>query len=312
MDTNEDSDEEAPMPRRRDILRVRGSKVVAAGLLSLAAAGSLPASGAGQEDERSSLEIMSFNIAFYGLNGDHDGVQGSETRDPTIRRFLEDADVEPDVLAMQELVDVPRFQRNVLGSGYACRSYDHSDSRHQHVAICHKRSLRLEVAPDDDNYTLESVTVGNPNLRPAVHGILTTSSGRELVHVFAVHLKAGTDFSSTRLAQARALERYIQNREDDLPVIVLGDLNTHGSDPSQIGNVLSTMTEVRNPAAKTFRVPDAGYKFDRAWLTDDLSATSVRVPGPCNLSNGSSATAAVKAYNRDVSDHCPLVLSLGL
>jgi endonuclease/exonuclease/phosphatase family metal-dependent hydrolase len=261
---------------------------------------------------RTNLTFTMFNIKYYGLNGDHDGTQGSETRNAAIKDHLTRNNLWTDVMAFEEIVDVRALKRDITGERYSCESYDHNDSRHQHVVLCVRSGLRLVVADDDDNFTLENVQM--ERYRPAVHGIVETNDGERLAHVIAVHLKAQPNMSDVRIEQTHMIADYIYDREDALPVVLLGDVNTHGNDHELMSNILDDygvdMFEVENPATSTFRTPGNASKLDRMWVTEGVRVVEEpRTYGPCT---GDGWTGTITDYNRKVSDHCPVAVKLGL
>jgi endonuclease/exonuclease/phosphatase family metal-dependent hydrolase len=256
------------------------------------------------------ISITTFNIKFYGLNGVHGGQAGSETRDDKIKAHLTKHQIWTDVMIFQEIVDVAGLE-DLVGSNYSCKSYDHADSTHQHVVLCHKKTFTFVTASDDDNYALEEVSLDKH--RPAVHGILVNKDGKKLLHIFGVHLKAQPDCSDVRATQVGLIGDYMKSRADNEPTIILGDFNSYGDDPVKFSEVFADEAIAMTPATDSYkfsyRSGGQGSKLDRIWLSNSLQVVSpAKVSGPCNDAGGSSQ--AIKTYNKEVSDHCPVTIKV--
>lgn len=255
------------------------------------------------------ISITTFNIKYYGLNGDHDGEPGSEVRDNKIKAHLNKYELWSDVIVFQEIVDVPGL-KSLMGSDYLCRSYDNEDPRHQHVVICHKKKFAFAMAPDDDNYILDDVALGR--YRPVVHGVLTYRK-IPLLHIMGVHLKAQPNRSDVRTEQTNIIAQYLANRQNEEPVVIIGDFNTHNDDATVMTNIYRqddvNLVQINVPQQYTYRVPRHGAKLDRVWVSRDLRVSQKpKVAGPCN--SVATDTDPIKIYNTEVSDHCPVTLKV--
>jgi endonuclease/exonuclease/phosphatase family metal-dependent hydrolase len=255
------------------------------------------------------ISITTFNIKYYGLNGDHDGEPGSEVRDNTIKAHLNKYELWTDVVVFQEIVDVPGLQ-SLMGSGYLCRSYDNEDPRHQHVVICHKKKFAFRMAKDEDNYILDDVAMSR--YRPVVHGILTYRN-KPMLHVMGVHLKAQPDRSDVRTEQTHMIAEYLTHRENSEPVVIIGDFNTHNDDAEVMNGIYKhediDLVQVTVPQEFTYRVPQHGAKLDRIWVSRNLRVSQKpKVAGPCN--SVATSTDPIRTYNTEVSDHCPVTLKV--
>jgi endonuclease/exonuclease/phosphatase family metal-dependent hydrolase len=260
------------------------------------------------------VTFTTFNIRWFGLGGAPGGTDDDEVRATTIKAHMDRENLWADVIAFEEIVDVAALEE-MIGDSYLCHSYSSADPKHQHVVLCHLRSLRFDKAADDDNYTLEDVAQGR--LRPAVHGILKTSSGRSLAHLIAVHLKAMPDESEIRSEQITSIARYLKNgqrgQDRDLPVLLMGDFNSFGSDTANFEEIFANedldITDVEVPAAYTYRVPERGSKLDHFFLS--ASAEVMEEPvvaGPCNVPP--SDRSRIVKFNNEVSDHCPVRIKI--
>lgn len=256
------------------------------------------------------LSITTFNIKYFGLDGDHDGEPGDDLRNNTIVAHMNKYDLWSDVNIFQEIVDIPALKA-LMGTNYLCQSYDNPDPRHQHVVICHKKKYTFLPASDDDNYTLEDVAIGRH--RPAVHGILIARNGDRLMHVVGVHLKAQPDQSAIREQQTNMIADYLESRDDLEPILIAGDFNTFDNDSTMMTDIYRRdgvdMMQVNNSNQYTFRSGSTGSKLDRFWVSKSLVVTqNPKVAGPCNSVAGNNA--AIKQYNQQVSDHCPVTIKI--
>lgn len=254
------------------------------------------------------LTITSFNIAWFGLLGTPNNELGSETRQPAIRKFMTDNQLWSDVLVFEEIVDVALLRREVVPANYNCISYENRDIKHQHVVLCGKAPLTLSKASDDTNFILEDVSLGNK--RPAVHALVLAQNGQLLAHVIAVHLKASPDFSATRLQQTALIGEYLKSGDPHMPLVVVGDFNTHGTDTEDMlasyGQRGINFVDVALDGENTFRNRSFAHQFDRFFVRGLVPSGLAKVSGPCNDSDA----ALVSDYNRAVSDHCPITVRL--
>ena len=270
---------------------------------------SLTSPSSAEETPAEDISITTFNIKFYGLNGVFGGPAGSESRDSSIKAHLNRFQLWTDVMVFQEIVNVAALKA-LVGTDYLCKTYDHSDKTHQHVVLCHKKKFSFVTASDDDNYALEGVSLDQ--YRPAVHGVLINKKGRRLLHIFGVHLKAQPNCSDIREQQIGVIGDYLKARTDSEPTIILGDFNTFHSDPETFSDVFDDasidMKQAVNSYKFTYRSGNNGSKLDRIWLSRSLQVSKpAKVAGPCNEVGSNHA---VKTYNKEVSDHCPVTIKI--
>lgn len=280
--------------------------------LTVAAALSIGLTNAARAEEfarNAPLSITTFNIKYFGLNGDPES-SATESRADAIREHLSRERLFTDVMVFEEIVDVEMLKRDVVGPAYTCRSYDHPNPEHQHVVVCVRGEFVFAPATDDDNYALEDVTLGQARYRPAVHGVVKSRRGQPLLHVFGVHLKAYPEFSNERLQQADIIADYLNQRGDDAPVIILGDFNTYNQDVSELSERFARvdrgLTLVEVPGPYTWRSASSGHKLDHVWISSDLTAGDARIAGPCATTHRDT----IASYLRSVSDHCPVTLTV--
>lgn len=269
------------------------------------------------------LTIATFNVRWFGLDGDLSGSIGDETRVATVRRFIDEHLADHDVLVFQEIVDTALFETEVMFDR-TCVTYDGFSGKHQHVMVCHSPELLFVREPDDTNFAMEALNLGG--LRPGVHGALVDAAGEPLAHVVAVHLKANETSTTKRLAQTEILSDRLDalaDRDDGVPAILIGDFNTHRTDVTMLadsdevllGELLEAGGRVRRVeqnVVHTYRERDGvGFRLDQAWLSPNIDVESVTVPGACNLDFAKHG-AEIVAYYDTVSDHCPVSLQLVL
>jgi endonuclease/exonuclease/phosphatase family metal-dependent hydrolase len=270
------------------------------------------------------VNVATFNIRWYGLNGSFYGDLGSETRDESILAFIDEHLANVDVVVFEEIVDVERF-RTLVDGRFTCWTYTSDGYKHQHVMVCTAERFRLDVEADDVNHAFEPLQDGN--LRPAVHGrVHDLQTGQDVFHLLGVHLKAKPDSTERRLKQTGIIADRLEQLaafEDALPVVVFGDFNTHWAKDTGLEQddylLMDAVFQERSgidvkhvdyPAQHSFRNKwNTGYKLDRLWISSDVEVEGMSVPGPCNLDWESNQEQIVEYYEQ-VSDHCPVLATL--
>lgn len=268
------------------------------------------------------LSIATFNIRWYGLDGDLTGSIGTESRNASIRAFIGEHLASNDAVVFQEIVDLELFEEEIM-PGHTCTTYDGFTGKHQHVMLCHKGAFTFVQEDDDDDFALEALNLGG--LRPGLHGKLLDRDGDPLAHIVAVHFKAKEDSTAKRIQQATILSDRLDvlRTKDDVPVILIGDFNTHRADLTGLAeNDEVLLAEILEKGDRVHRVEQGvthtyrerngiGFRLDQAWLSPDITVTDVAVPGPCNVDFATEPQTIVEYYDT-VSDHCPLALRLEL
>ena len=272
------------------------------------------------------LRLSTFNIAYYGLGAEAAGSLKDEYRDPWLKEFWPKELMESDVIAFQEIIDVPRIQK-LMGGKHQCVSYDHASPKHQHAVLCYRSDYKFEKEAGDDNFLIDEVAMGR--YRPALSGLLKNEGGGPLAHIIAVHLKAMPDSSDIRMAQTELIAKRMGSFKDGVPIVYLGDINTHettltkkiANDDIMMDTIFKnhglSLVQVPNPSAYTFRTatypnPPEGYKLDRFWVSKEiLSGAGAKVLGPCNSAvYDGQRFGRISFYNRFISDHCPVTTIL--
>jgi len=260
------------------------------------------------------LTLMSFNVEWYGLGGDMTGKPADEYRDKTINEYVEIHAERADVMAFNEIVDVPRLKKVITGKGYQCESYEHNNSHHQHVVLCvNNKRFNLRPVNTKEGFAYQPVAMGK--YRPLVYGILESKKGAPLAIIGAVHLKAQPDQGAIRLTQIRTIAKRFKAIGEDLPFILTGDFNTFGDEVNEMEGAFAKegvdITPIEHPQLYTFRKGKMASKFDWIWASEGVHADAVTVGIPCNGPEGKSDKyASLTYYNENVSDHCPVFTKL--
>ncbi len=266
------------------------------------------------------LRISTFNIRWFGLDGDLFGSFGSESRVDTVRAFIDEHLSDRDVLVFQEIVDKELFFTEVVPE-YTCVSYDGRAGKHQHIAVCHTDAYEYRAPVDDDNFTLEEINTSG-FLRPAVHGTIYTAAGEPVSHLLAVHLKANEQSTERRIEQAEILQARAEAlyEASDLPVIMIGDFNTHfavdterdENDEDVLEDILYPLSRVRLPVEYTYQEKGGKTRrLDHAFVSPGVSVLQVVSPGPCDLDRDIHLPQ-IETYYDTLSDHCPVIVDLEL
>ena len=266
-------------------------------------------------DNKDRLKIASFNIEWFGLNGSLGGIIGEESRDQDIKKFMKKYGYfDHDVIVFQEIVDVDQLKTSVLDSKFKCKTYNHKDSRHQHVVICYKPKYNLSL-DNDDNYQLESVTVGSTRLRPAMHGILKRN-GKSLVRIIGVHLKAIPSNSDRRIQQVEQIANHLDQVDSSIPTVVTGDFNSFHDDVEQFSGLLEDFDLLHVPHLDEFTFRTNRYKdrLDHFWASSSVSETSVTDAFDTCSNDGDEGRGVSNRpyYNDHISDHCPISTEINL
>lgn len=279
----------------------------------------------GFQAQAASFKIATFNIRFYGLGGKYNGNPNQETRDPHLKRFIQEKLSGVSIIAFQEIVNPERLQREVLPQGWQCFTYDHSEPSHQHVVVCHSNEFQSRRESSDNNDIIDDTAIPTERARPALTRILTDKKGRDVLRVVDVHLKSQPEESLTRVEQVKRISAYLKGVDNpEVPVLILGDFNTfpanqNGQNKSDV-ELMSEIFDserlglVRAEHSKyTYRNRERRTQLDQIWYDTKLKAIqSVEVLGVCNQSkkeDSGNGYSNPKYYYDKVSDHCPVVFS---
>ncbi|OIQ19166.1 MAG: hypothetical protein BM556_07725 [Bacteriovorax sp. MedPE-SWde] len=260
------------------------------------------------------FNIITFNVKWFGLGGEMAGAIGDEYRSRWIKEYLETNFPNTKGILFQEIVDISALNEMMDDLNMSCISYDHSKKKHQHIALCLDNDYELLKENSDDNFILEEVDVTNGWLRPAIHGIVSyRKSQKKLFHIIGLHLKANNSDSKTRIKQINIVKESIDKIQDNIPVVVLGDFNSYGTDVQEFETILSkaNLGKVKHNYKYSFKSRSNRLLLDHAWLSKGLEYSDVVIGKTCNIySKRATRFANSSFYNRFVSDHCPLSFKL--
>lgn len=262
------------------------------------------------------IRVTSFNVEWYGSKG---GPKvNPKHRDRKLRSFLNQYGYnQHEVLVFQEIVDMKRMKERVLQDKYECTSYDSSRKNHQHVMICYSKDYQLNRDTNDDNYAIEDVQLGNPDYRPAVHGVLADEAG-PILRIVGVHLKAQPKSFMKRLEQAEKISEYLTSEGTEIKTIILGDFNAfvnERNDDIQSMNIIfanNDLRKIENKDPYTYRKGRYKSQLDHMWVTSDVKTTQADAFDACQdlPQEERHAFLDIKHYNKYISDHCPLTVEL--
>lgn len=262
------------------------------------------------------LEIVTFNMKWFGLGGEIAGTIGDEFRDSWIFEFsatpMGGGFLNADVLVLQEVIEPGRLRR--LLPGHLCQTYDTLQTRHQYIVVCFKQGMKFEKDGGDDNYALEDVSLGG-ELRPAVHGTIVDAKGVSRFHLIGVHLKAGKDDSVKRAEQIRKIKEFIDLKLDDgLPVVITGDFNAFEENGDHVthATLLADKALPVSSTKTTYRSSMRARKFDMFYVSPEITPTiPLYVPDICQADyQGRLRFDNLDFYSQMVSDHCPVKIKI--
>ena len=262
-----------------------------------------------------SFQVTTFNIRWYGQGGN--SKPSHEHRNPWLSAFLSHYIQNHDILIFQEIVDPNQFQNQVIAGQMNCLNYNSNLSGHQFIIICIRPGLYFAPFNKDRDYIIEEVATSFA-LRPAIHTVITDGQ-KVLSHLIGLHLKAGASLEniSTRRRQMQALINYLLTKQQNLPTIVAGDLNSINNSTIEI-QAYDDMFALSGLSLKA--IPFFGFtynngryqgKLDHILVNHHLKLTNGPfIGGPCNMESEGSGYSNLQFYNRNISDHCPLSVEL--
>lgn len=231
--------------------------------------------------------------------------------------FDEIAQLDAAVVAVQEILEPQLFAataRERLGPAWDFVALDTSPRDPpqivQHLGVLFdRRVFELVATRSHDGTRLDD------RYKPTFDVELRATASGEHVRVLVVHLKAGGDSQPIRARQYAALRAIVAEvTRSGAPVILLGDFNaTSDADRSELA---------RLAAATDLRWSSEPLTCSAFWALDDscprgrldhvlttLAATEVRATGGCAI-DGCAAQDRCPIYAEQVSDHCPVVITL--
>jgi len=263
--------------------------------------------------------ITTLNIRWYG-----NGKKKNKSRDKQLSQFIQEKLAASDGILLQEIVDVDGLQKNVMGENFECYNYFHRNRGHQSVVLCLKKKFKFVREVDDDNWQVDEVSYGSDGARPALSGVIRNEEGLGLFHLLGVHLKAFPKKTGVRLDQTESIAERIETYPDQLPVVLLGDFNSHIKEKTRRSrddkylmlDILSSvgMDLVDLDGRNTWTSKSKQAQLDQIYISDDLEMVGEpKVDGPCNLNQSAGPSKQkIQAYLSNISDHCPVTISLKL
>lgn len=274
------------------------------------------ASPANANSASRSLTFVTFNAEWFGLGGTRENGPEDEYRGANVRKFFANEVPQADVYVFEEVVDPKLVQGTLVPSTYHCMTYQNRAPKHQHVVFCGSPKVKFLQEPSDSNSIIDEVAIDPERSRPALHTIVADESGRALVRLVGVHLKAYPDQSMTRRQQASYIANFLQTVSDrNLPVVITGDFNTFHDDEDAISKILASakLVYAQNPQKFTFRTAQYSSRFDHFWISQSLRLEEPAwVYEVCNLSTSRKDMYRIRDYNKRISDHCPVAIRVGL
>lgn len=222
--------------------------------------------------------------------------------------FAELGKLDASIVAVQEIMEPARFERELharLGADWA---FVHtSDGSHELGVMFDRDTWRLVSMRIDDDTRLGG------NHKPVLEVRLRHAD--EIVRVMVVHLKSGTPGRDVRARQHAALAPLVRAAAASGDrVIVMGDFNaTEPADREDLARLARTAHlawATESLACTAFWRREDGCwrsRLDHVLVTG--APSSVAVAGAC-ATEGCDRQDRCPLYVRDVSDHCPVVVTV--
>lgn len=229
------------------------------------------------------------------------------------RAFEEIATLDASFIAVQEITEPDVFAREAgrrLGDDWAFAT---GDTR-PYAQLEH----HLGVLFDRRRWTLLSITTHDDTRagrqKPALEVRLAPTGGGDPLRIIVVHFKSGGEAEAIRARQLEGLQALLQRvRASGERVVVLGDFNATGEpDRRRIAAVaaatsMTWATEGLACSAFWRRAEDCPRsRLDHILMWE--APRSVTAKGECERS-GCDDSDRCPLYARDVSDHCPVVIT---
>lgn len=271
------------------------------------------------------LIVSSFNINWFGLNGNQNGSIGSETRISFLKNFIDQNLSNSDIIIFQEIIDKNLLVNNLM-EGFSCISYEDTlNINHQFIVACilNKNYGFVKIQGESD-YIIESVAVSS-DLRPALtFGVKDNVSSKILFNIVGLHLKNGLAYGPTRLDQVNEVLNFINASLDENSFLIMGDFNTENPTPPIdedliddlfMNNSLKSFSPLVPKSLYTYRNSNYFERYDLAYIesSDESKVSGVSVFSMCT--NPQTATYDFFDriyYNSHISDHCPITVSVDL
>lgn len=215
------------------------------------------------------------------------------------------------LLAVQEITAPDQFQRAAT---------HHLGESWRFVSPARTVELRPGVLYDSDHYSLEAMeshdeTVVYDGARPVVEVELEHRTGSRL-ELFVVHLKAGSSGLNIRREQYDRLQDILNQhaQSDRRRTILLGDFNSTEPEDRHLLHRVAQRHDLqwttRSTECTGYWIPNdecTSFKLDHM-LADGITSRA-SADGPCRT-QGCHPGRQCPIYHREISDHCPVVVSM--
>ncbi len=269
------------------------------------------------------MEVITFNVRWFGLTVDDPRSPSPKPRDPAVVRqqiasmadFMKKVINPQSVIVFQEVVDLNAL-RTILPPNWSCDGYRHQNKYHQHVVVCVSPIYRIVNVPYDRNMIIEEVASDAVWSRPAVRADIVDRSGNRVLRVVGTHLKSAPNFAAERVRQMKVIAQDLR-KGTMIPTIVLGDMNSYAA--NQTGQKLDdavllertlqlvdpTFVHLKHKEPYTYRSADHKSQFDHMYFNRGIKV----LKGPdvfnvCSQTVDGQGYLNFKYYLANVSDHC--------
>jgi endonuclease/exonuclease/phosphatase family metal-dependent hydrolase len=262
-------------------------------------------SGGGRDrSARPALRMATFNIENY---------PASDRQELGALAAIRDTGAS--LVAVQEIMDPPRFRRAVrsaLGGSWSTAFVTLEDRSLHAVGIAFdRRVVRLGWART--NRATLTYVGARPTLEARLYARGGRGGGGRAMRVFVVHLKAGGDGHLVRVRQLEALAPSLAAaRADGDDVYVLGDFNATGPADraliERVAGVVGLSWASRDLPCTAYWDRDdgcVGSALDHVLTPRPVS--DIFAADPCRR-DGCALRDQCPTFVHDVSDHCPVVV----
>jgi endonuclease/exonuclease/phosphatase family metal-dependent hydrolase len=257
-----------------------------------------------RESPRDPTRIATFNI--------EDFPQSSRQVDGA---FAELRDIHAGIIAVQEIGDPDLFAREArtrLGDRWQFASVDtrpigERRPGHHNGVLFDSAIWKLR-----GTHVYEGTRLEGGRHKPILD--VTLQRGKQTIHVLVVHFKSNTEGRPIRAAQYRALREILRDvQRAKEPIVLMGDFNaTEVGDRDDLANLArdAQMTWASEPLACTafWRREDSCPRSRLDHVLTWTSPSKIEVAGAC-AREGCDSQPSCPLYAREVSDHCPVVVT---
>ena len=254
------------------------------------------------------FKIVTFNIRCFGFDGDYFGKDKKESRLPFLKKFLDENFPDTDLFVLQEIMN-PLIVDKFLPSGFNSYTYQHDFSRHMYIVFACKKDFQIK-----NLQIIADTALDSERSRPALFGTLF-SEQKPVLDIIGVHLKSKYEHTENRKKQCQVISKFIENREEDRPLVLTGDFNTHAPDKTfkslhdieYLKEIFSDQLTHHPHNNPTYLAAGDHIELDH-FFTRGLKIKNI---DSYSLYNDSESNPFKKYFN-EISDHLPVELTLSL